>query len=139
MGIRRNARELVLQMLYQMDFNDEGGALPSPFWPQETIAPSARDFSEQLLQGVIGHRSDIDQTIRDVAQHWSFERIAAVDRNILRLAVYELLHLPEVPRCVTLNEAIEMAKKYGGENSGAFVNGILDRIHRDHPVGAEDD
>ncbi len=131
MGIRRNARELALQMLYQMDCNRDETVPPSPFWQKEKIVPDARDFSAKLLRGVIQHRPEIDQVIRASAEHWSFERMAAVDRNILRLAVYELLHLPEIPHRVTLNEAIEIAKKYGSEDSGAFVNGVLDRIHQD--------
>jgi N utilization substance protein B len=127
MGVRRNARELALQMLYQMDFNGSG----VPFWPAEKIAPDARAFSEQLFHGVMQHRPGIDQHIRAAAQHWTFERIAVVDRNILRLAVYELQQMPDTPYRVTLNEAIEIAKKYGSEDSGAFVNGVLDRICRE--------
>jgi N utilization substance protein B len=124
MGVRRNARELALQMLYQMDFNGSG----APFWPTEKIAPDARAFSERLFHGVMRHRPEIDRVIQAAAQNWLFERIAHVDRNILRLAVYELQQMPDIPHRVTLNEAIEIAKKYGSEDSGAFVNGVLDRI-----------
>jgi len=92
------------------------------------IAPDAKPFAEQLAQGVLDHLPELDELLQRVADHWSVDRMAVVDRNVLRCALYELLYLDEIPAKVTINEAIEIAKRFGSEESGAFVNGILDRI-----------
>ena len=125
MGIRRNARELALQMLYASDFQP-AGTPPVPFW--EKMSPEAWDFARRLAEGALSRRDEIDGLIAGQAENWRFDRMARVDRNILRLATFELRYL-DTPRTVAINEAVEIAKKYGGESSGAFVNGILDRIH----------
>ena len=124
MGIRRNARELALQMLYASDFQPEGTA-PAPFW--EKMDPAVWAFARRLVDGVLARRGDIDAIIAGQAENWRLDRMACVDRNILRLATFELRYL-DTPRNVAINEAVEIAKKYGGEGSGAFVNGILDQI-----------
>jgi len=133
MGNRHRARECALQMLYQLDFNDtEVEMLKGLYWRSHEVADDIRSFAELVLQGVLQKRPQIDDLISGTSENWTLERMSAVDRNILRLAVYELLFIPDVPRNVTLNEAVELGKKYGAEDSGAFVNGILDRIAKDH-------
>ena len=128
MGTRRKAREYALQLLFQQDsslgkiVSNENVALLLP-----AVKP-VKDFVDHLVQGVTGHLSEIDSLIRKHTEHWSLERMALVDRNILRIAVFELLYLDDVPAKVTLNEAIEIAKRYGDGSSGAFINGILDKI-----------
>lgn len=131
MGFRRKARELALQLLFQIDFTGDRIEIPPSFWAENEALPQVRAFAEILVQGVLKRLSEIDSIIEKYARHWSRERMAAIDRNILRFAIFELLYLKEIPPKVTINEAIEIAKKYGSEDSGAFVNGILDRIHRD--------
>ena len=124
MGDRRSAREAALQILFQKDFNE--GA-PDPY-SLIKVDPNA-DFSSRLVAGVVQYRADIDQKIKEHSKNWETNRMAVVDINVLRVAVFELLYEKETPAKVVIDEAIEIAKKYGNENSGAFVNGILDAIH----------
>jgi transcription antitermination factor NusB len=131
MGFRRKARELALQLLFQIDFTGDRIEIPPSFWTENESLPQVKAFTEILVNGVLKHLSEIDPMIEKYTQHWSRDRMAAIDRNILRFAIFELLYLKEIPPKVTINEAIEIAKKYGSEDSGAFVNGILDHIHRD--------
>jgi len=132
-GVRRNAREMALQLLYQGEFHPEGDL--APFWPK--VHPDARAFAERLTEGVRRHRARIDGLIRMHAKNWSPDRMTLVDRSILRLSIFEILYLEETPRTVAINEAVEIAKKYGAEDSGAFVNGILDQIHPALPEDAQ--
>ncbi|MBI5549277.1 MAG: transcription antitermination factor NusB [Deltaproteobacteria bacterium] len=130
-GSRSRARERALQALYQVDLAsaDPIDALAHA-WKAEDEPPDEESlgFSEELVRGVCAHRPQIDQRIEETSHHWRVERMAKVDRNVLRLAVFELLHQVGTPRKVVLNEAVELAKKYGSEESGAFINGILDKI-----------
>jgi N utilization substance protein B len=129
MGSRRKAREAAIQMLYQLDLSGESLERALAVYEQHLGTPGERDeFAIELVRGCHTALAEIDAKIREVSRHWRLERMARVDRNILRLATFELLHLPEVPRKVTLNEAIELAKRFGDENSPAFINGVLDRI-----------
>jgi N utilization substance protein B len=136
MGKRREGREAALQFLYQLDANHEQPAALFPqFWALREASgkknePSAktRAFVEQLVHGVAAHLTDIDARIKKFAANYELHRISAVDRNILRLAIFEMLHCPEVPPVVSINEAIEIAKRFGSEDSGRFINGILDRV-----------
>ena len=157
MGIRREARERAVQFLFQHDLNpsqDLNQALDE-FWssqqavvisqekgratwgePVEIPPPSAdeasvRLFADPLIQGTLEHREDIDAKIVMHAKNWNFNRLAAVDRNILRLAIYEMLHRNDIPPVVSINEAVDIAKRYSTDDSGKFVNGILDRIKQD--------
>ncbi|MHC1744261.1 MAG: transcription antitermination factor NusB [Syntrophobacteraceae bacterium] len=136
MGSRRRSREIALQVLYQMDMTGAD--------PQEAIAAyynsfdapvSVREFFEKLVLGVSLHREEIDRLIVAASQHWRLERMPVVDRNILRIAVYEMLHCGDIPPKVSINEAIDLGKTYGSEESGSFINGILDHVlpelHRD--------
>lgn len=135
MGSRRRGREAALQMLYQMDV---GGASAreavQTYWAHLAggVAPAeGQEFANEIVQGVERENDRIDEMIRTVSQHWRLERMTRVDRNILRMATFELLALSDVPRRVTLNEAVELAKRYGSEGSAGFVNGVLDRIATD--------
>jgi N utilization substance protein B len=101
--------------------------------PRPPIAPKAKAFAEKLVRGVITYRQEIDELITKYARNYRLSRLAVVDRNILRLAIYEIFHSAEVPPVVAINEAIELAKAYGSEESGRFVNGLLDRIRAESP------
>jgi len=133
MGKRRKAREVALQFLYQLD--QTGAADPTPFeddfWSRHPVDEGARAFAASLVRGAKAQQAKIDAIIAETAEHWDLERMAVVDRNILRMAVYELLCEPTVPGKVAINEAIEIAKKFGTAESSRFINGVLDRIHRE--------
>ncbi len=132
MGARRKGREAALQMLYQLDVSDVSAAQAIQyFWATLAGSREGEEFANDLVRGYYDARQEIDETIRSVSQHWRLERMTRVDRNILRLATFELTKLPDVPRRVTLNEAVELAKRYGSEGSAGFVNGVLDRIASD--------
>ncbi len=127
---RTKARERAVQALYQIDVaaTDLDEAL-SRFWKSfEPVEQEVMALAEALVRGVARHRRDIDDVIEGVSANWRLDRMAKVDRNILRLAAYELAHRPDVPVKVVINEAIELGKKYGSESSGAFINGVLDKI-----------
>ena len=127
-------------MLYQMDVAGVGAEdAIRAYWAHlgeneesaEIETAGVAEFANMLVRGFATHHARIDETIRTVSHHWRLERMTRVDRNILRLAAFELLELPDVPRRVTLNEAIELAKRFGSEGSAGFVNGVLDRIAGD--------
>src|SRR5712691_3183697 len=130
MGSRTKARECALQALYQLDTSggDPRDALRGILAHFEEADADTARFAEQLVGGVQSERSAIDELIQKSSIHWKLDRMARVDRNILRLAVYEILRRADVPLRVTLNEAVELGKKFGSEESSAFVNGVLDRI-----------
>ena len=157
MGKRREARERAVQFLFQYDLNptenlegslrhfwdsqraaalaDEKGPAK---WGQAVELPPANDeevamqkFAEPLIRGVLERRTDLDEIIRKYAENWELHRIANVDRNILRLAIYEMQHREDIPPVVSINEAVEIAKKFSTEDSGRFVNGILDKVKRE--------
>lgn len=127
---RTQAREYALQMLYQQELNPEAidGAIAF-FWEQSPPASEeSRLFAEKLFRETCENVEKIDAEISRVAQNWQLSRMAVIDRNILRFAAYELLFLDDIPPKVTINEAVNIAKKYSQEDSGKFVNGILDKI-----------
>lgn len=155
---RRKAREIALQVLYKLDMDrtDIPDAVSlfwthftapeevfEPFWeyfddPEEarrqknrnfTVSSEAKSFSIHLIEGAWHNRHEIDRIIGDCSEHWSISRMSKVDRSILRMAVYELLYCDDIPPKVTLNEAIDLGKTYGSENSGSFINGILDALY----------
>ena len=134
MGLRRQARERAVQALYQLD--SVGALAPASaaeplqsFWqsldPQE---PEVQALALPLIEGVLANCDEVDRVVEEASQNWRLARMAKVDRNVLRLGAYELLHRADVPPKVAINEAIEIARAYGSEESGAFINGILDRI-----------
>ena len=132
-GKRRKAREVALQFLYQLDLNGDDDPIPhdEEFWARHPVDDETRAVEDALVRGVKGNHAKIDHAISQFAEHWDLERMAVVDRNILRLAVYELLWTAEVPPKVAINEAIEIAKKFGTKESSRFINGLLDRIHKE--------
>jgi len=128
---RRLARETALQVLFERDLTKEAMNTTEIVerWATEFVVPEASKlFAQELVDGTIAHQVDIDQTIASIAQDWTLSRMANVDRNVMRLATYEILFCPDIPGRVSLNEAIELAKRFGGEESAKFVNGILDRV-----------
>jgi N utilization substance protein B len=128
-GVRRQARELALQALYSLDLNQSQLAETlSAFWDNFNPSLDVRTFAEELINGYLAHHLTIDAQIEEKSKNWTIYRMAKVDLNILRLAVYELLYRSDIPKSVTINEAIEIAKKFGAEESPAFVNGILDEF-----------
>jgi N utilization substance protein B len=129
MGIRRQARELAMQALFSMDMSCSFSkqALSdycTCFQPDKRTLP----FFKRLVVGVFEHKKDLDSIIEGYSNNWKMRRMACVDRNVLRLAVFELLYCPDIPAKVSINEAIDIGKKYGSTESGAFINGILDSI-----------
>src|SRR5437016_3971632 len=130
---RRKAREVALQFLYQLDLQGEGDPLPHAveFWERHPLDDEAREFADEIVRGAKMSQDKIDEIIARCTEHWDLDRMAVVDRNILRLAVYELGWRAETPPKVVINEAIEIAKKFGTRESGRFINGILDRVHRE--------
>jgi N utilization substance protein B len=136
MGKRHESREMAVQFLYQWDAGDDNlDEALALFWGHFDEPPDAetRQFAEAMVRGAVEHLAAIDAKIRQFTQHWDFERIAAVDRAILRLGIYEMLFRDDIPPVVSINEAVEIAKKFSTAESGKFVNGILDRICKDLP------
>jgi len=126
---RTRGRELALQFLYQRDLR--GPELLDEleeFLKSEESDKEARTFAAKLVEGTIEHEEVINQRIQGVAQNWDIGRMAVIDRNVLRIATFELLHCRDIPPKVAINEAIELGKRYSTQNSGAFINGILDKI-----------
>lgn len=130
MGSRRKAREAALQVLYGLEFAqlEDADILLELYWSCFATGDEGRDFAAALVQGVVAHKAAIDGIIQDASTNWKLERMALVDRNILRIATLELRFMEDIPKKVSLNEAIEIAKRYGSEDSSSFINGILDRI-----------
>ena len=130
---RTKAREYALQMLYQCDIRHaESRQILGEFWQDHEPDGEVKAFAVQLFAGTVEHLGDIDPLIAHHADNWDLKRMAVIDRNILRLGTFELLHLNDAPPKVCINEAIELAKRFGDADSGKFINGVLDAIHRAH-------
>ncbi len=131
---RRKAREYALQMLFQHEFSGDRSSLEitDERFPDKKTNEELKKFAGELVTGTLKHLEEIDRVIQEAAEHWKMERMAAVDRNILRCAVYEILHRSDIPAAVTINEALEIAKKYSSLESVAFINGLLDKIAHIH-------
>lgn len=128
---RRLARETALQVLFQLDMNGEGSEVEKVIhhWAEEFAVPETSiPFAEELVMGTLEHKEEIDKKLGELSEGWGLKRMGNVDRNLLRLASYEILYRPDIPGRVTLNEAVEIAKLYGSEESAKFINGILDKI-----------
>jgi len=125
---RSQARQLAVQYLYQYDLLKDKSADPDMFLADEHGRDDVAAFARQLVDGCRSHWDELNQAIVDASEHWELRRMPVVDRNILRVGVYELLHCPDIPAKVVINEAIELAKNFGGKDSGSFVNGLLDKI-----------
>lgn len=129
---RTKARECALQILYQIDITkDSPDNLLSAFWEDKKTESEVRDFATALVKGTVENMQKIDDIITKYASNWKLKRMAVVDRNVLRLSAYELLYREDIPPKVAINEAVDLAKKYGDVDSGKFVNGVLDRINKE--------
>lgn len=132
MGKRRRSREFALQVLYQLEITKQD-ALEAMVQLRENFSPEEGEdeFTKRIVLGVMEHRQEIDRLIEERSENWRLERMTIIDRNILRIAIFELLYCSEIPPKVTLNEAIDLGKRYGSDESGSFINGILDRIQNE--------
>ncbi|MFP2930394.1 transcription antitermination factor NusB [Pyxidicoccus sp. 3LG] len=132
MGARRTGRERALQALYQLEMAPAtvAEALESAWTASEETKrdPDAVRFARELVEGVQAHREEIDQLIERHSHNWRLDRMSRIDRNVLRLGIFELKYRPDIPRKVSINEAVELGKNFGTEESSAFVNGLLDRV-----------
>jgi N utilization substance protein B len=133
MGTRRKSRELALQMLFQADMGRQGAAdVRRTFWNERSsVDAEVRGFADDLFRVATDRTAEIDGLIERHAEHWRIDRMAAVDRNLLRAAVAELLGFPETPRAVIINEALEIARKFSSPESVQFINGVLDSVGRE--------
>lgn len=138
MGTRRKARELAMKALFCMDMlKNDSDELLERLEDRLKPSPDIRGFYLSLIKGVIANKPQIDQTIEAFSSNWKISRMGCVDRNVLRISTYELLFCPDIPPKVTINEAVDIGKLYGTEDSGAFINGILDGIYRGKNTGAQ--
>ena len=130
---RRKAREYALQMLFQSEFAGREKVITfhEDFLPAAKEKDGMKNFVEELVTGTIRNIEEIDLVIQGAAENWELKRMAAVDRNILRLAIYEIFYRDDIPAAVTINEALEIAKKYSSLESVPFINGLLDKVARD--------
>ena len=129
MGIRRRSRELAMQALFYMDINNSSSQeMIERFCENFSHPPKTHTFFLKLVNGVIAEGPEIDALIERFSKNWHIRRMSFVDRNVMRIAVYEMLFCPDIPSKVTINEAVDIGKKFGSEESGAFINGIIDRI-----------
>ncbi|NCC50867.1 MAG: transcription antitermination factor NusB [Spartobacteria bacterium] len=132
MGARHDAREWAVQFLFQREFNTyEMEKALEDFWAERKASESMRKFAEKLIWGVEQHKDEIDKQLKVYAEHWDINRMGIVDRTVIRVAMYEMIHCPDVPPVVAINEAVEVAKDLSSNESGRFVNGILDRALKD--------
>ena len=135
MSSRRISRECAAQFLYQQDVcalsPQELEKALEGFWSLRELVDPVKVFSEELIRGVLSKRAEIDEKIKGYADNWDMDRIAKVDLSVLRMAVYEMLFRDDIPPVVSINEAIEIAKRFSTEDSGRFVNGVLDRVRKD--------
>ena len=128
---RTLARECALKILYRVEISRESMEdSMKDFWSRETCNEEVRTFADSLVKGTLENISEIDKVISKYADNWDIKRMAILDKNILRMGTFELLHVKDIPTKVSINEAIELAKKYGDIDSGKFVNGILDKIRK---------
>lgn len=134
MGARRTGRERALQALYQLEISP-GSVIAALESAWAAVAdeepkpdPDAKRFAQELAEGAWGKREEIDALIQQHSHNWRVDRMNRIDRNVLRIGIFELQYRPDIPRKVTLNEAVELAKRFGTEDSSAFINGLLDRV-----------
>ena len=129
MGTRRRSRELAMQALFYMDITkDSREETLERFCQHFSLPPKIRPFFLTIVQGVLTAKPHIDALLERFSKNWDINRMSFVDRNIMRIAVYEMLHCPDIPSKVSINEAVDVGKKFGSEESGAFINGIIDSI-----------
>jgi N utilization substance protein B len=130
---RRLSRGYALQLLFQYDFTHrDPSEIISEFWEDKKADKAVSDFANDIFKGTVKNLKKIDNIIKETAEHWVLERMAIVDRNIMRLASYEIMFRDDIPPIVSIDEAIEIAKKYSSSESSSFINGILDKISKKH-------
>jgi transcription antitermination protein NusB len=130
-GKRRKARETALKLLYSLELNPKDPADIIKDYCVFTESGDVDEFALKLFSGIIESKDKIDGYIKNCVKNWKMDRIAVIDKNIMRIAIYEMLTLDEIPHIVSINEAVDIAKKYSTKDSGKFVNGILDKINKD--------
>ena len=131
MSQRHKAREYALQGLYMYEVSKSSIDNIIEFeWVDDDISKNTKEFTVQLIEGVISNLENIDSVIKDYSKNWKFERISVIDKSILRIAIFEMLFMEDIPPAVTINECIDLGKTFGGENSGQFINGILDAVKK---------
>ena len=132
MGRRKKSREFALQVLYQLNITKQDVITALTQFEEHFLSPEEADeFLRRLVQGVLEHCPELDRLIEQYSENWRLDRINLIDRNILRMALFELLYCEDIPPKVTINEAIDLGKRFGSEDSGSFINGILDRIQNE--------
>jgi N utilization substance protein B len=132
LGRRRKSRESALQVLYQLNITKQDATSAFTQFEEHFLQEGvADDFVKRLVHGVLKHRPELDRLIEQYSEHWRIDRIDLIDRNILRMALFELLYCEEIPPKVTINEAVDLGKRFGSEDSGSFINGILDRVQNE--------
>ncbi|MBL7114914.1 MAG: transcription antitermination factor NusB [Kiritimatiellae bacterium] len=132
MTTRRDAREWALQILFEVDLNPPKDleVVLSEFWSSRKASKKQSEFATRLVHGVVNHRDDLDVSLHTYAENWDVKRMGVVERNVMRIALFELLHCEDIPPVVTINEAVDIAKYFSTHESGRFVNGILDRVRK---------
>lgn len=136
MTSRETSRAQALQILYELDLNSELAPEKAVGLYEQCFAKTGAEvdpFCRELVAGVVENLEEMDHALRGIAENWRPERMSAIDRNIMRLGVFELLYCDDIPATVTLDQMIELAKQFGSEKSGAFVNGVLDKVRQAHP------
>ena len=135
MGKRRTARELALKFLYQTEFNSNSpDSELNSFCDRANVSEEVQNFTQALIKNILFHKKEVDELLQKISANWAPDRMAAIDKNILRLGICELLFDPTTPPKVVINEAVEIAKKFGTEESPDFINGILDKVFKDSKV-----
>lgn len=136
MGKRRKARECALQVLFQLEFNlTDPEALIRRYWEYQKVTEDVREYGNWIIEGIRAHTREVDAAIQSASVNWRIPRMAVVDRNILRISVFELLFEKTLVPAIVINEAIEIAKKYSGEEASLFINGILDAVRKTLEAG----
>jgi N utilization substance protein B len=135
MGKRRTARELALKFLYQTEFNSNSpDSELNSFCDRANVSEEIQNFTQTLIKNIFFHKKEVDELLEKISANWATDRMAVIDKNILRLGICELLFDPTTPPKVVINEAVEIAKKFGTEESPDFINGILDKVFKDSKV-----
>ena len=135
MGKRRAARELALKFLYQTEFNSNSpDSELNSFCKRANVSEEVQNFTQALIKNILFHKKEVDELLEKISANWATDRMAIIDKNILRLGICELLFDPTTPPKVVINEAVEIAKKFGTEESPDFINGILDKVFKDSKV-----
>ena len=135
MGKRRTARELALKFLYQTEFNSNSpDSELNSFCDRANVSEEVQNFTQALIKNILFHKKEVDELLEKISANWAPDRMAVIDKNILRLGICELLFDPTMPPKVVINEAVEIAKKFGTEESPDFINGILDKVFKDSKV-----